>query len=298
MRKKSSASSPFKLLTGLFRLSRKHPVVLLIIFVLGLGGYAYEVRVARPTLLYQGAPQAVSAKNSDTWFRILRNEGFILGYSDLRGNPLWVMYALTDTETNAPPLKRPSRFETDWRSLNRLSHDSYQKSGYDRGHMAPNYAISRLYGRAGQMDSFLMTNITPQKPNLNQKLWQRLEDAEIKHFAKLFGKVWVITGPVFSGSVKRLPSDWKVQIPDKFYKIYLTEAAPGKPHRALAFLMPQNVSGKEPLTQFVTSIDNIEALTGLDFFSGLDDRTEAALEAAIMPQPWNLQAISKQPNRY
>jgi endonuclease G len=298
MRKNSSTFNLFKLLTGLLGLSRKHPVVLLIIFVLGVGGYVYEVKIARPALLYQGAPQAISAKNSDTWFRILRNEGFILGYSDLRGNPLWVMYALTDSETNEPPLKRPSRFETDWRSLNRLSHDSYQKSGYDRGHMAPNYAISRLYGRAGQMDSFLMTNITPQKPNLNQKLWQRLEEAEIKQFAKLFGKVWVITGPVFSGSVERLPSDWKVEIPDAFYKIYLTEAAPGKPARALAFLMPQNVSGKEPLAQFVTNIDTIEAQTGLDFFSELEDDTEVILEAAIEPQPWNLQAISKQPNRY
>ncbi|MFU8789900.1 MAG: DNA/RNA non-specific endonuclease [Methylobacter sp.] len=298
MRRKSPAPSPFKLLAGLFRLSRKHPAALLIMLILGLGGYGYEVKIARPTLLYQGAPQSVNIKNSDTWFRILRNQGFILGYSDLRGNPLWVMYALTDDGTDTPSLKRPSRFETDWRSINRVSHDSYQKSGYDRGHMAPNYAISRLYGKAGQMDSFLMTNITPQKPKLNQKLWQRLEEIEIKHFAKLFGKVWVITGPVFSGSVERLSSDWKVEIPDAFYKIYITEEASGKPARALAFLMPQNVNGNEPLTQFVTSIDNIEALTGLDFFSELDDRAEAALEAAIAPQPWNLQAVSKQPPRY
>lgn len=298
MRKKSSTLNLFNLLTGLFHFSRKHPATLLIIVILGLGGYGYEVKIARPALLYQGAPQAISSKNSDTWFRILRNQGFILGYSDLRGNPLWVMYALTNDETTTPSLKRPSRFETDWRSINRISHDSYQKSGYDRGHMAPNYAISRLYGSAGQIDSFLMTNITPQKPKLNQKLWQRLEEAEIKHFAKLFGKVWVITGPVFSGSVERLPSDWKVEIPDAFYKIYITEAAPGKPLHALAFLIPQNVDGKEPLTQFVTSIDNIEARTSLDFFSELDDPTEAALEETIVPLPWNLQAISKQPNRY
>lgn len=292
MHKRTSILSLLNLLPGIFRLSSKHPVLLLIVLGLGLGGYGYEVKIARPELLYQGAPQVRNAKNSDTWFRILRNHGFILGYSDLRGNPLWVEYALISAE-NTPSLKRPNRFETDWRSINRVSHDSYQGGGYDRGHMAPNYAISHLYGRAGQADSFLMTNITPQKPKLNQQLWQHLEEAEVKQFAKIFGKVWVVTGPVFSGTVERLNSDWMVEIPDAFYKIYITEAAPGKPSIALGFLMPQTVNGKEPLAQFVTSIDNIEAQTGLDFFAQLDDRTEVALEAAIEPLPWNLQAVSK-----
>lgn len=297
MRRKSSTLSLFKLLLGLFCLSRKHPVLMLIILGLSLGGYGYEVKVARPALLYQGAPQARDAKNSDTWFRILRNHGFILGYSDLRGNPLWVEYALTPAE-NTSSLKRPNHFETDWRSINRISHESYQKSGYDRGHMAPNYAMSHLYGREGQANSFLMTNITPQKPKLNQQLWQRLEEAEIKHFAKIFGKVWVVTGPVFSGTVERLTSDLTVEIPDAFYKIYITEATLGKPSIALGFLVPQTVNGKEPLTQFLTSIDNIEAQTGLDFFAQLDDRTEVALEAAIEPLPWNLQAVGKSPSHH
>ena len=292
-----------KVLLGLFRFSRKHPLLLLIIFGLSLGGYAYEVKIARPPLLYQGAPQARAAKNYDTWFRILRNHGFILGYSDLRGNPLWVEYALSPPPANAPNLKRPGHFETDWRSINRVSHESYQQTrnarsrtgGYDRGHMAPNYAMSRLYGKEAQADSFLMTNITPQKPKLNQQLWQRLEETEIKQFSQLFGRIWVITGPVFSAKVERLPSDWTVEIPDAFYKIYITEAAPGKPSITLSFLMPQTVSGKEPLAQFVTSIDNIEAQTGLDFFTDLDDRTEETLESAIKPLPWNLQDIDKTP---
>ncbi len=292
MRKLTSPLSLFKLLPGLFRLCCRHPVLLLLALILGLGNYGYEVKIARPALLYQGAPQSRDAKNTDTWFRILRNHGFILGYSDLRGNPLWVEYALTP-EANTPSLKRPSHFETDWRSINRVSHQSYQKSGYDRGHMAPNYAISHLYGSSGQADSFLMTNITPQKSKLNQQLWQRLEETEIKHFAKLFGKVWVIAGPIFSGTVERLSSDWMVEIPDAFYKIYITEAVSGKPSIALAFLVPQTVNGKEPLAQFLTSIDNIETQTGLDFFAQLNDHAEATLEAAIDPLPWNLQAVGK-----
>jgi len=298
MHRKNSTLSLFKLLSGLFRLSRKHPILLLIVFGLGLGGYGYEVKIARPPLLYQGAPQSIDAKNVNTWFRILRNHGFILGYSDLRGNPLWVEYALTPVAENTQPIKRLHRFETDWRSINRVSQESYQKSGYDRGHMAPNYAMSHLYGRDGQADSFLMTNITPQKPKLNQQVWQHLEEAEIKHFAKLFGKVWVITGPVFSGTIERLSSDMMVEIPDAFYKIYMTEAAPDKPPIALAFLIPQTVNGKESLAQFVTNIDSIEAQTGIDFFAELDDRVESPVEAAIEPLPWGLQTAGKLPSQH
>lgn len=298
MRKKQPVLNWLKLLQALFRIGQSHPLLSLIILVFGLGGYAYEVKIARPALLYQGAPQPITAKNFHTWFRILRNHGFILGYSDLRGNPLWVEYALTVPIETTPSLKRPNRFETDLRSINRVGHDSYKQSGYDRGHMAPNYAMSHLYGKEGQADSFLMTNITPQKSKLNQKLWQRLEEVEIKYFAKTFGKIWVMTGPVFSGTTKRLTSDWTVEIPTAFYKIYISEATPNKPSIALAFLIPQTVNGEEPLAQFVTSIDNIEAQTGIDFFAELDDRVEAPLEAAIKPQPWNLQAVSKLPSRY
>jgi len=296
--KKKQTINWFKLLFSLFRLVLKYPALSLLVIALGLGNYAYEAKVARPALLYQGEPQALSPKNIDTWFRVLRNHGFIVGYSDLRGNPLWVEYALTPIAENSRSLKRPGHFETDWRGINRVSHESYQKSGYDRGHMAPNYAISHLYGKQGQADSFLMTNVTPQKANLNQKVWQRLEEVESKYFAPSFGKVWVLTGPVFSGSVERLSSDWKVEIPDAFYKIYITEATPTHKPLALAFLIPQTVHGKEPLAQFVTSIDNIEAQTGLDFFADLDDSIETSVEATTDGQPWHLQEVSQLPPRY
>jgi endonuclease G len=298
MRRKPHTLNWLILLLSLFRIGRKHPVLLLMMIFIGAGGYAYEVKIARPALLFQGAPQALDAANYETWFRILRNDGFILGYSDLRGNPLWVEYVLTSPPDKAPSLKRPNRFETDWRSINRVSHDSYQQSGYDRGHMAPNYAISRLYGKEGQADSFLMTNISPQKSKLNQRVWQRLEEVEIQHFTKRFGKVWVVTGPVFSGTVERLASDWTVEVPDAFYKIYIAHPNPNRSPIALGFLIPQTVKGKEPLMQFVTTIDHLEAQTGLDFFPDLDDKIENVMEASADPLLWDLPAVSKLPPRY
>jgi endonuclease G len=280
-----------------FRVIEKYPRVVLPVITFVICGYGYEVFIARPALLYQGTPQLISATNMNTWFRIFRNNGFILGYSDLRGNPLWVEYALTPVDENMPHLKRPNHFQTDWRSINRVDHEDYTKSGYDRGHNAPNHAISMLYGRYGQADSFLMTNVSPQKPKLNQQVWQRLEEMELSFFAKNFGKVWVITGPIFSDNSERMPSSWRVTIPRAFYKIYVTEETDSKPAFALAFVVPQTVSGKEQLSSFITTIDAIEVQTGLDFLADFDDKIEAHLEGVLEVAPWNLNAISKLPVR-
>ena len=280
-----------------FRVIEKYPRVVLPVITFVICGYGYEVFIARPALLYQGTPQLISATNMNTWFRIFRNNGFILGYSDLRGNPLWVEYALTPVDENMPHLKRPNHFQTDWRSINRVDHEDYTKSGYDRGHNAPNHAMSMLYGRYGQADSFLMTNVSPQKPKLNQQVWQRLEEMELSFFAKNFGKVWVITGPIFSDNSERMPSSWRVTIPRAFYKIYVTEETDSKPAFALAFVVPQTVSGKEQLSSFITTIDAIEVQTGLDFLADFDDKIEAHLEGVLEVAPWNLNAISKLPVR-
>jgi len=297
MRRNTRSPQALRLIVAIIRLFWQNPSLFMLTFICAGGWYAYEYSIARPTQVFQGVPETRDWRDFDSWFRVLRNHGFILGYSDLRGNPLWVMYSLHPIESNAQELKRPSRFSPDWRGLNRVSHDSYTRSGYDRGHMAPNHAMSRLYGAQAQADSFLMTNITPQKANLNQKWWQRLESAEIDRFAKQYGQVWVVTGPVFDDRVERLKSSWIVEIPDAFYKIYVAQIQPGK-LVSLAFLVPQTVNGKEPLDQYVTNIDNIEAKTGLDFFPNLDDKTEAALESGMDTRAWHLQEIAKLPGRY
>lgn len=287
----------FNLILWLFKLCRRDPLVVIAILLAGGGWYAYEIKLARPAMSFQGVPESKDWRQPMCWFRVFRNEAFMLGYSDLRGNPLWVVYKLAPVAEDAAYHKRPSRFSEDWRTLNRVSHEDYLKSGYDRGHMAPNYAISRLYGKRAQLDTFLMSNITPQRPKLNQKLWQRLEQAEIDYFTHLSKEVWVFTGPVFDEDTTRLKNAWNVEIPDAFYKIYALPNDDGAP-KVLAFLMPQKVRGNEPLDRFVTTVDHIEELTGLDFFAALDDAIENRLEESVNKNGWNLKKVARLPGRY
>lgn len=283
---------------AIVRLLLRYPWLTLAAIALCAGWYGYEVVRARPAMAWMGLPQAMPVQPA-YWTHVLRNDGFMVGYSELRGNPLWVIYHLTPIAADAPRLKRPQRFDNDWRSLARIGHDDYSGSGFDRGHLAPNYAISRLYGHSGQLDTFRMTNITPQRPDLNRKVWQRLEEVEADSFAPRFGSVWVTTGPIFDHDVARLKSSAQVEIPDACYKIYAVpaEVNGGRP-LLLALLMPQGVQGNERLDSFVTTVDQVEALTGFDFFSELPDELEESLESRSEASAWHLAEVAARPGRY
>lgn len=248
-------------------------------------------------MAFLGVPRAEDWKQPLTWTHVLRNHGFMLGYSELRGNPLWVTFALRPAAGSGQSHRRPNHFMADWRNLTHIRHEDYTGSTYDRGHMAPNHAIDLLFGRPGQLDSFLMTNITPQKPELNRKLWERLEEIELDHFTQSFDSVWVITGPLFDAKVERLKSAFRVEIPDAFYRVYAAPGASGEP-RLLAFVVPQDSPGNAPLDHFLVSVDTVENLSGFDFFHELEDPVENRLESELDPAPWHIRELAKLPGRY
>ena len=281
---------------AIFSLIKKRPKVSIALLLMVLITYPYEVMYARPKMVYMGIPSSNST-NLNTFTRIFRNSNFMVGYSDYRGNPLWTTYQLSEIPSNSKRLKRPSSFNSDWRNITNIEHKDYTNSGYDRGHMAPNYAISRLYGRDAQLSTFLMTNISPQKPNLNRKIWQRLEEVEVKYFTKKFKKVWVTVGPIFDSDITKLSSSNFVEIPDAFYKIFVGINDNQEP-KMLAVIIPQKVKGYEPFSKFVVSVDKVEELTGFDFFSELNDDLESKLESSKDMKPWQLKSFDNMKSRY
>ncbi len=250
--------------------------------------YVSEV-AQRDDYVYAGVPRQTDYARVHNWVHVIRNPGFLVGYSELRRNPLWVAYRLRPVEQKRH-LPRPQGFSVDWRTLMRVSHEDYSRSGYDRGHLAPNYAISQLYGRSAQYATFRMSNITPQRPHLNQELWQRLEEVEIDRFARRLGELWVVTGPVFDNRMEYLSSG--VEVPDAFYKMIIDLDDRQQP-RVLAFLVPQNVRGDEPLDRFVVTVDEVERVTGFDFFHRLPDDVEQRLESSRPHPAWRLKDVAR-----
>ncbi len=255
--------------------------------------YVQDVK-KRDNYVYAGIPGLVQYDNPLHWVHVITNPGFMLGYSELRRNALWAAYVLEPIKAKKY-LPRPKHFSTDWRTLMRVGHGDFSRSGYDRGHLVPNYAISQLYGRKAQSATFRMSNIVPQRPHLNRELWQRIEEIELDHYARRFEKIWVLTGPVFDSEQNFLESG--VEIPDAFFKLLLDIDRAGNP-RVLAFLVPQNVKGSEPLGNFVVTVDEVENLTGFDFYKLLPDEIEQQLERSRPDKFWDLQNLGHLPPRY
>ena len=237
--------------------------------------YVAGIAAGDKTHLYGGVPQGPAA------VRVLPNTGYIVGYSDALGDPLWAAYRVADIELSDPP-KRPDSFAADIRTAARIESQVYNNSGYDRGHMAPNYAIATHYGRSAQEETFQMSNVCPQRHALNAGVWKELEHRIATNYAGRFGEVWVFAGPVFGARPEKLRR--RVAVPEAFYMIVIDES--GGRVRAEAFLFPQEAPASARLDDYLASIDEIERRTGLDFLSDLPDEAENALEAKRVERAW------------
>jgi len=166
----------------------------------------------------------------------------------------------------------------------RAQPDDYKNSGFDRGHMAPAAAFKRSATAMSQ--TFLMSNMTPQRPSLNRRVWRQLEQ-QVRELAMRHGDVWVFTGSLFLDSAggPTLPATLigsnDVAVPTHFYKVILCQHA-NDSIKLFAFIVPnqlQPISGTPQ--SFLVSVDAVEALSGLDFFTALPDGAEDRLEAAL-----------------
>lgn len=238
-------------------------------------------------IVYGGVPRRISGNGAAASggvgeVRVLTNRGYVVGYSDALGNPLWAAYRVGDLPRIPSTPERPDKFEVDRRTAARVAAADYAGSGYDRGHMAPNFAIVTRYGVEAQRETFLMSNITPQKHALNAGLWRALEMKIATSYPARYGEVWVFAGPIFGAKPQKLRGG--VHVPEAFFLIVVDENE-GK-LRTLAFVVPQDVPAEAAAERYVTTIDEIEQRTGLDFLSELEDEAERAVEMARAGRVW------------
>jgi endonuclease G len=236
---------------------------------------------------FAGAPKAQANA-----VRELENIGYAVGYSEGRKDPLWAGYYVAPVAITEVIEERPKSFGVDLRTAARVVHTDYTQPDYrtnprafDRGHMAPNYAIASRYGRAAQLETFLLSNVCPEQKRLNQQTWEALEKRIAREYAPECDGVWVLAGPIFDALENRRLNGI-AEIPDRFYCIVVDDDEGYV--RVLAVVMSQGVYGIHQLDDFVTTVDAIESATGLDFFSELPDDVESTVEARGPDGDWEL----------
>ncbi len=212
--------------------------------------------------------------------QLVRRVGYTLKYAEKYELPAWVAYVLQQDQINGDEA-RDNQFMPDpaVRSGTAVTSD-YTRSGYDRGHMAPAADFKNSY--QVMKETFYMSNICPQQPQFNRGIWLELEKM-VRIWAYKYKKIYVVTGPVLEPGLPTIGRTNKVAVPRQFYKVLLYVNPPYV--KGIAFLM-NNAPSDAPLKKFVVPIDQVERLTGVDFFPQLPDYIESKVEAKSLAGEW------------
>ncbi|NNF35609.1 MAG: DNA/RNA non-specific endonuclease [Saprospiraceae bacterium] len=213
---------------------------------------------------------------------VIHHTYYSLSYIERHEQAEWVAYELTRDNLKVPNVKRTGRFNPDYDVTSSSAfHRDYSNSGYTRGHLAP--AGDMAHNLTAMEESFLMSNISPQKRKFNNGIWKELEE-QVRDWAFSRENIYIITGPILRDPGLRGIGQNGVTAPQRFYKIILD--VNGRNPEAIGFIIPNDVSD-QPLKDYVVTIDNIEELTGLDFFNELlNDSEEEKMESEINVKPW------------
>lgn len=210
---------------------------------------------------------------------IIKRRGYALGYSIKYKQSLWVVYRITKAEMDAPRVKRTNRFRPDPEiKIGSASLADYRGSGYDRGHLAP--AATMGFSEETMSESFYLSNMSPQKPQFNRGIWKDLE-AQVRVWARENEDIYVVSGPIITPGYKTIGD--KVAIPQYYYKVIFDISPPT--FKMIAFII-ENKGSNRPLKVFVVTVDEVEKITGLDFFSELPDIIEDKLEREVDVNSW------------
>lgn len=221
------------------------------------------------------------AFRSSTGEKILYRDAYTVSYNAENRLPNWVAWCLTRDHTNGTWKRKGIRFQEDQEvSTPRATDADYYNSGYDRGHMCP--SGDNQWSEQAQIQSFLFTNCCPQVHGLNAGDWNEIE-AQCRRWAKEYGEVYIVSGPImYKGKHKTIGRN-KVVVPDAFFKVVLRM----KPSPAAIGFIYKNVSGNRPKSAYVNTVDEVERITGYDFFASLPDKIENKVEAHADLDEWS-----------
>lgn len=212
---------------------------------------------------------------------IIKRPHYTLSYNEDHEVANWVAYEL-DHHKLRNCVKRTDNFRPDplITTGTAVSAD-YKGSGFDRGHLVP--AGDMKQDRQAMNDTFYFSNMTPQPPKFNQGRWGQLE-LLIRSWGLKYKKIWIVTGPVLVDNLSFIGSKNKVSVPEVYFKVILRETE--NSYDGIAFLMSTDVPHTD-LAAYATTINQVEEVTGIDFFQFLNDADEERIEEKSEIMRWD-----------
>ena len=213
---------------------------------------------------------------------VIRRTAYTVSYNHETKIPKWVAWHLTADHVDGSLKRKDFDFTDDMSVVDPKGYKSdYYRSGYTRGHMCP--AGDNKWSAKAMQECFLMTNMCPQTAGLNSGMWNSLEKS-CRTWAERYGDVYIVCGPVLLKGSHHTIGRNKVVVPEAFFKVIL--CMKGKP-KAIGYVVRNESQKGKKRNEFVNSVDEVERITGIDFFPSLPDDVEDEVERQCNPADWN-----------
>ena len=220
-------------------------------------------------------PQAMKGVSE----QIIRKTSYIVSYNKDTKTPNWVAWHLTAEHTDGP-FKRLGNFHEEMDvPAPRVTAGDYRSSGWSRGHMCP--AGDNKWSETAMYDSFNLVNVCPQYAKLNSGLWNSIE-MDCRKWARKFGDVYIVCGPIFMNGEHETIGENDIFVPEAFFKVVL--CLNGTPKALGVVVRNDDVDRKNE--RYYNSVDQVEHITGIDFFPALPDELENSVESEVDMNLW------------
>lgn len=233
-----------------------------------------------PVTIDEPHPDLLSVNLPDEMPEIKKEyTGFFVSFNPVHHVPNYVAWELTAEKANGQ-FPRNNAFRPDPDVYGCATLEDYRGSGFDRGHMAP--AADMKWSEQAMLDCHFLTNMCPQDHSLNGGKWNTLEQM-CRSWAMRDSSIIIITGPVLCDELPRTIGRTGVSVPERFFKIVFAPYA--YPPRAVGFVMP-NSPVDDQMESLAVTVDQIEEITGYDFFAALPDSIENQIESTAVYKNW------------
>ena len=201
-----------------------------------------------------GVPNISGASTASTTNYLAVKKGYVMSYNGVEGRANWVGWTLRSSDLGS--VERSNRFREDsdlLRQFKRVDNDDYRESGFDRGHLCN--SEDRTASDYLNEETFLMSNMIPQTPELNRGPFKFLEAYCRKLVLKKGQKLLIYSGGI--GAKGRLTSG--VPIPQYCWKAIYT------PTEEIYVLFPNERTLEKNWNKYRITKDRLEKMTGFQF---------------------------------
>ncbi|MBP5306479.1 MAG: DNA/RNA non-specific endonuclease [Paludibacteraceae bacterium] len=205
---------------------------------------------------------------------LLERYCYSVSYNTQARQPNWVMWKLTSDHVRKRKegIYNQFREDTSLPVNARAALTDYASSGFDKGHMCPGGDCN--WDDMGRDETFLLSNICPQNPNLNRGDWKEIE-LSCRSWAVQYDSIYIVCGPLFLKSqVHATIGTGRIPVPEAFFKVIV---CPDAEHpRGIGFIC-RNTDGNRKKDFYVNSIREVERVTGYRFFPALPDSVRSCV---------------------